>query len=40
MLNFKEQISTFIRSLPNVERKHDLMSEEVYFNGLKFCSFS
>lgn len=34
-LSFKEQISNFIRSLPNVERKHDPMSEEAYFYGLR-----
>ena len=34
-LSLKEQISTFIRSLPNVERKHDPMSEEAYFYGLR-----
>ena len=28
-LSLKEQISSFIRSLPNVERKHDPMSEEL-----------
>jgi|SRR5437867_4652660 len=33
-LSFKEQISSFIRSLPNVEQKHDPMSEEAYFYGL------
>ena len=34
-LSLKEQISSFIRSLPNVERKHDPMSEESYFYGLR-----
>ena len=34
-LSLKEQISSFIRSLPNVERKHDPMSEEAYFYGLR-----
>jgi hypothetical protein len=34
-LSFKEQITSFIRSLPNVERKHDPMSEEAYFCGLR-----
>ena len=35
VLSLKEQISSFIRSLPNVERKHDPMSEEAYFYGLR-----
>jgi len=30
-LSFKEQISSYIRSLPNVEQKYDPMSEEAYF---------
>jgi hypothetical protein len=34
-LSLKEQISRFIRSLPNVEQKHDPMSEEAYFYGLR-----
>ena len=34
-LSFKEQISSYIRSLPNVERKYDPMSEEAYFYGLR-----
>ena len=34
-LSLKEQISSFIQSLPNVERKHDPMSEEAYFYGLR-----
>ncbi len=34
-LNFQEEIRSFIRSLPNVELKHDPMSEEAYFYGLK-----
>lgn len=34
-LSLKEQISDFIRSLPNVEKKHDPMSEEAYFYGLR-----
>lgn len=34
-LRLKEQISSFIRSLPNVERKHDPMSEEAYFYSLR-----
>ena len=34
-LSLKEQISSFIRSLSNVERKHDPMSEEAYFYGLR-----
>jgi Luciferase len=34
-LSLKEQISSFIRSLPNVEQKHDPMSEEAYFYGLR-----
>ena len=32
-LSLKEQVSSFIRSLPNVERKHDPMSEEAYYYG-------
>ena len=35
VLNFQEQIRSFIRSLPNVELKHDPMSEEAYFYGLR-----
>ena len=34
-LSLKEQISSFIRSLPKVEQKHDPMSEEAYFYGLR-----
>jgi hypothetical protein len=34
-LSLKEEISSFIRSLPNVERKHDPLSEEAYFLGLR-----
>ena len=34
-LSLKEQISIFIRSLPNVEQKHDPMSEEAYFYALR-----
>jgi len=34
-LNFQEEIRSFIRSLPNVELKHDPMSEEAYFYGLR-----
>jgi hypothetical protein len=34
-LSLKEQITSFIISLPNVERKHDPMSEEAYFYGLR-----
>ena len=34
-LSLKEQISGFIRSLPNVQQKHDPMSEEAYFYGLR-----
>jgi len=34
-LSLKEQISRFITSLPNVEQKHDPMSEEAYFYGLR-----
>jgi hypothetical protein len=34
-LSLKEQISSFIRSLPNVVQKHDPMSEEAYFYGLR-----
>jgi hypothetical protein len=33
-LDFQEEIRSFIRSLPNVELKHDPMSEEAYFYGL------
>ena len=33
--SLKEQISSFIRSLPNVEQKYDPMSEEAYFYGLR-----
>ena len=33
--SLKEQISSFIRSLPNVEQKHDPMSEEAYFYGVR-----
>jgi len=34
-LNLQEEIRSFIRSLPNVELKHDPMSEEAYFYGLR-----
>jgi len=34
-VSLKEQISSFIRSLPNVEQKHDPMSQEAYFYGLR-----
>jgi hypothetical protein len=34
-LSLKEQISSYIRSLPNVEQKYDPMSEEAYFYGLR-----
>jgi hypothetical protein len=34
-LTFQEEIRSFIRSLPNVELKHDPMSEEAYFYGLR-----
>ena len=34
-LNFQEQIRSFIKSLPNVELKHDPLSEEAYFYGLR-----
>ena len=34
-LNLQEEIRGFIRSLPNVELKHDPMSEEAYFYGLR-----
>jgi ApbE superfamily uncharacterized protein (UPF0280 family) len=30
VLNFQEEIRSFIRSLPNVELKYDPMSEEAY----------
>ena len=33
--SLKEQISSFIRSLPKVEQKHDPMSEEAYLYGLR-----
>ena len=35
VLNLQEEIRFFIRSLPNVELKHDPMSEEAYFYGLR-----
>ena len=35
VLNLQEEIRSFIRSLPNVELKHDPMSEEAYFYGLR-----
>jgi hypothetical protein len=31
----QEGIRSFLRSLPNVELKHDPMSEEAYFYGLR-----
>ena len=34
-LTLQEKIRSFIRSLPNVELKHDPMSEEAYFYGLR-----
>jgi hypothetical protein len=34
-VSLKEQITSFIISLPSVERKHDPMSEEAYFYGLR-----
>ena len=34
-LNLQEAIRSFIRSLPKVELKHDPMSEEAYFYGLR-----
>lgn len=34
-LSLKEQITSFIISLPNVAQKHDPMSEEAYFYGLR-----
>jgi len=34
-LNLKEQVSSFIRTLPDVEQKHDPMSEEAYFYCLR-----
>jgi hypothetical protein len=34
-LNFQEDIRSFIRSLPDIELKHDPMSEEAYFYGLR-----
>ena len=33
--SLKEEIRSYIRSLPNVELKHDPMSEEAYFYGLR-----
>ena len=35
-LTLQEGIRSFIRSLPNVELKHDPMSEEAYFYDLRF----
>jgi protocatechuate 3,4-dioxygenase beta subunit len=35
VLGLHEEIRSFIRSLPNVELKHDPMSEEAYFYGLR-----
>ena len=32
-LNFQEEIRSLIRSLPDIELKHDPMSEEAYFYG-------
>ena len=32
-LNFQEEIRSFIKSLPDIELKHDPMSEEAYFYG-------
>ena len=34
-LTLQEEIRSFIRSLPNVGLKHDPMSEEAYFYGLR-----
>ena len=34
-LTLQEGIRSFIRMLPNVELKHDPMSEEAYFYGLR-----
>jgi len=34
-LSLQEDIRIFIRSLPNVELKHDPMSEEAYFYGMR-----
>ena len=34
-LTLQEEIRSFIRSLPNVELKHDPMSEEAYFYCLR-----
>ena len=34
-LSLQEDIRNFIRSLPNFELKHDPMSEEAYFYGLR-----
>jgi len=33
-LSLQEDIRNFIRSLPNVQLKHDPMSEEAYFYGM------
>jgi len=34
-LNLQEEIRSFIRSLPSVELRHDPMSDEAYFYGLR-----
>ena len=34
-LSLKEQVSSYRGSLQNVERKHDPISEEAYFYGLR-----
>ena len=33
--NLKQDITSFIRSLPNVVLKHDPLSEEAYFYGMR-----
>jgi hypothetical protein len=35
VVNLQQEIRSYIRSLPNVELKHDPMSEEAYFYGLR-----
>ena len=35
VVSLEKEIRSFIRSLPNVELKHDPMSEEAYFYGLR-----
>jgi hypothetical protein len=35
ILSLQEEIRNFLKSLPNVKLKHDPMSEEAYFYGLR-----